>query len=180
MVGVVTGLDLATIKSGYCYGDGLTTPTAGAWTFPHVGEDLGWLACELEDVLTAHIERERPVLVNYESPILVSGRDRPIVLRKLYGMGMEVERICRRKGIECREAGLRKIKKELAGFSGAGKTDMVFAAERIGVQLPATLAAGREDAADATGAWLLAMRDHDKTISAQWDRRLYAARGALI
>lgn len=176
----VLALDLATIRCGWCVGDGATVPAAGCWVFPHVGDDLGALAVAYEDHLIQAIEMHRPELVVYEAPILVASRDRLIVIRKLYGLGWETERVCTRRGIVCREAGLRRIKKELAGFSGAAKDDMVFAARKIGVTLPGTKAAGQEDAADAVGGWLLGLRHLDPKLSATWDGRLWCARGGLI
>lgn len=177
---MLLGLDLATIRCGYCVGDGTEAPEADAWLFPYVGDDLGALAMAYEDHLIAIIERFRPTLVVYEAPILVSGRDKLIVIRKLYGLGWETERVCARRGIVCMEAGLRRIKKELAGFSGAEKADMVAAARRAGIALPRTKAAGMEDAADAFGCWLLGLRHADKRISSQWDQKLWSTRGTLL
>lgn len=176
----ILALDLATIRTGYCVGDGRSTPVCGAWIFPHVADDLGALALAYEDYLTAIMDAHRPDLVVYESPILVGSRDRLIVVRKLYGLGWGTELVCARRGVPCMEAGLRRIKKELAGFSGAAKDDMVAAAVKLGIALPTTKAAGREDAADSVGAWLLGLRYADRATSALWDAKLWSSRGAML
>lgn len=179
-MGSILALDLATIRCGFCVGDGLSIPMAGAWVFPHCGDDLGALGLAYENSLIATIERHKPDLVLYEAPIMVGSRDKLIVVRKLYGLGWGTELVCARYAIPCMEAGLRRIKKELAGHSGAEKADMVSAARKLGVILPATKAAGQEDAADAVGGWLLGLRYADKATSAKWDAKLYSARGALL
>jgi len=177
---MILALDLATIRCGWCVGDGSETPLAGCWIFPHVGDDLGALALDYEDRLLAAIRTYAPSLVVYESPIMVSSRDRLAVVRKLYGLGWGTELACKRLGIECREAGLRRIKKELAGFAGADKADMVFAARKLGVILPATKAQGQEDAADAVGGWMLGLRHANPRMADRWDSKLWSSRGALI
>lgn len=185
----VLGLDLATRLTGWCAGDGLSVPTAGAFELPQTGEDIG----EMLDLLDLHLaglfERTRPSVVLFEAPILPSGGRKgdkgavmgsALVRRKLMNLSGHVEFMCRRRGIEYFEDSVQGIKKELAGFAGAEKTDMVAAAQKVGVALPGTKSAGQEDAADAFGCWLLALRYADPAASANWDRVLHSSRGSLL
>lgn len=160
-------------------------PACGGWSWPHVGEDNGWLIDLLDVDLNTLIEDHRVTHLVYEAPILVvRGRrgsqrtDRLEVIRKLYGMGDHVEWVCRRRGIYCREVEIQDSKKELAGFAQAEKSDMVAAAEKIGMVLPPGKLA--EDAADAFGAWLLLLRAHSRQMSERFDKALWGARGALL
>ncbi len=70
------------------------------------------------------------------------------------------------------------MKKELAGFGSADKSDMVAAALKVGLQLPPGKAA--EDAADGFGAWLVGVRLFCREYAADWDRRLWSSRGRLL
>jgi len=189
-VGSVLSLDLATRKTGYCVGDGGSTPVADAWLFEQVGADYGRLGAALWFNLDSMALRYPDLaLVVVEAPIMTK-KDRLDTVRKLYGISFVVETWCNlysqrrvRAGgdpLPCKEAGLRQIKKELAGRSGAEKYEMVAAALKCGVALPATLDAGREDAADAFGGWLMGLRSINRTASAEWDRRLWSSRSTAI
>lgn len=191
---VVLGLDLASRLSGWCVGDGAEPPTCGGWPFPPVKDgdayDYGLLLTTLDDYLTTCHERFRFECVAYEAPILVFRRkgqdgqhhynDNLTKLRLLYPLGAFVEFWCKRRGIEVFEVSVQAIKKELGGHRHAEKADLVYAAERCGVRLPVAIAHGREDAADAFGAWLLLLRHASPARSAEWDRRLYSPRGSLL
>lgn len=133
---------------------------------------------QLDKALASHIELYRPGALVYEAPILVPNRDNLLKLRKLYNLGGHVEFVCRRRGIECSEVTVDDVKKALAGFSAAGKLDMVAAAEKIGLTLPA--GKKREDAADAFGAWLLLLRHHSRPNADRFDRALWGRRGVLL
>lgn len=193
-------LDLASRKSGYCVGRGDTLPTAGAWLWPSFDlapddpKDDSWDYGSMLDALYEDLNRlldcHEPEMVGYEEPILVSGGqnrrpgqygDKLVNLRKLYPLGPFVEWVCKRRGIRCVEVDLRSIKRELAGFAAAGKNDMIAAAEKLGIALPETKAAGREDAADAAGGWLYLLRLYgDRQLSQEWDRRLWSRRPTLL
>ena len=198
---ILSGFDLATRKSGYCVGDGLTLPACGAFLFEPFGTDenpdLGGLLDLWDRYLAAHIEAYRPDVAVYEKPILVINRkfkkwgrgdngapplddagrtDKPGRLRKIYSMGAHLEFVCFRRGIECSEVTLQSIKREVTGNAQADKDAMVAVAQRVGLKLPATLAEGREDAADAWGAWLLALRQYQPAISREWDKRIWSRR----
>lgn len=132
------------------------------------------------------IERFQPEWLVFEAPILVhksrhsQRNDRLEDVARTLAMTGHVEFVCRRRGIECRRVDIRAVKKELAGFGRADKDDMVAAAEKIGLRLPASPKRSREDAADAFGCWLLLLRARYPSLSARFDSALYGRRGALI
>lgn len=191
----ILGLDLASRITGWAMGPPEMAPLAGAWEFDDVGDDLGALLGALE----AELDRaatEQPFIdvvyppithVVYELPILVvkggnSTRytDNVERLRKLYSMGAFVEWWARKHGLIYKGVNLFRLKRELAGFSGAGKDDMIHAAEKLGVVLPATKAHGKEDAADAVANWVYGVRAYAPKFQGWLDRRLYSARGTLL
>lgn len=180
-----SGFDIASRLTGWCSGSGLTLPTAGAWSWPHVGDDLGELLDLFDQDLHGHIERFKPTSVAYEAPLLLHGRgggraDSILPLRKIYSLGAHLEWVCRSRGIECAEVDIRAVKKELAGFGTAQKSDMVFAAEKLGVALPKTKAAGIEDAADALAVWLLLLRCREPRTSVKFDQALWSSRKSVL
>jgi len=132
------------------------------------------------------IERFRPERLVFEAPILVhksrhsKRNDRLADVARTLAMTGHVEFVCFRRGIDCSAVDLREVKKELAGFGGADKDDMVAAAEKIGLRLPASPKRSREDASDAFGAWLLLLRATSSSLSARFDTALWGRRGALL
>lgn len=165
---------------GWATGSGETLPRAGAWRFIQAGDSLGAMLTYLDDALAAHIEEHRPDEIAYERPILLR-HDTVDRLRKTYSLGAHVEFVCARRGIPCSDVSIQAVKKELAGFDTAGKSDMVAAALKLGVALPATKADGREDAADALGGFLLLLRLRNRAMSSKFDAALYGGRAnALI
>lgn len=178
---MILGLDLGTSKTGWCSGEGDCVPLAGAILLPEIGGDYGTHLRCFEQGIRSIWSRGTPTAVLYESPIILR-RDlgRLPWVRGIYGMGTWLEWWCAAHGVPCYEAGLQRIKKELAGFAGAGKDDMVAAALKVGVTLPPSDAKGREDAADAFGAWLLGVRYYAPEHGPEWDRRLFSSRGALL
>ena len=175
----LAGLDLGSQLSGWCVGDGASVPVADAWVYTQVEDDLGALGAALWADLDRLHRRFGLGVVLYEAPILVPG-DKLLKLRKLYGMGVIVETWGKQNGVRVEEASVRALKKALAGYSGADKDAMVWAAEKMGVKLPDQINRGRRDAADAVAAWLIAIRYHAKHHQTRWDRVLYSARGALL
>lgn len=188
------GLDLASRLTGWCVGSGSDIPACGAWEFPAVkgddgSYDYGLLLATLDDYLTASHARFAFGAVAYEAPILVFRRrgqpddvgynDNLNKLRLLYPLGAFVEFWCLRRGIDCFEVSVQAIKREVGGHRNAEKADLIYVAQKCGLQLPAA-SAGRDDAADAFGAWLLLLREFEKTRSAEWDRRIYGSRGGLL
>lgn len=189
---MLLGLDLASRLTGWCAGDGRQVPQCGAWAFPKVDGDYGLLLCTLEDYLNAAHARFAFQALAYEAPILITrGRrgadpfqertfgDTLAKLRLLYPLGAFVEWWCRRRGVECFEVTVSDIKREVTGNRHAEKQDLIAIAEKCGLQLPSP-SQGADDAADAFGAWLLLLRAFDKTLSAEWDRRIWTPRGALL
>lgn len=189
---IIVGVDLAT-SCGVCFGSPGSVPTATAWRAPSSGEDLGafgaffWLKFnDLFARLFAETLAADRILVNYEAPVLIEKRwddekkrmtgGNPIVTtRKLQGLGVLLETLCKihpqADRIQIGECHLSTIKKELTGNGRADKGQMVLAAQRAGIDLPP----GKEafDAADAFGAWLLAVRFHAPQFQRQWDQRLH-------
>lgn len=178
------GLDLASRLSGWCCGAGEGVPEVGAWPFPQVNGDYGLLLTTLEDYLQVAFQRFGVEAVAYEAPILIArgnGRrygDKLSTLRLLYPMGAFVEWYCKRARVPCFEVSVTDIKKEVTGNSFAPKGDLVAIARKCGLQLPE--GPGAMDAADAFGAWLLLLRHYDKAVSAEWDKRIFTPKGALL
>jgi hypothetical protein len=177
----ITGLDLATRLTGVCVGDGASLPDADAWEFGQVGDDIGRLLDLYDKYLNAHIDRYAPVAIIKEGAILVIGKgrpgdrtDNPLVLQKLYSMHGHTEFVCHRRGIQCHDVTLQDIKREVTGNPMAKKPDMVAIARRVGLRLPAK---GEEDATDAWGAWLLALRSFHPDASRRWDAAVHNPRG---
>lgn len=169
---IISGFDIATLITGFCVGDGSTTPLTDVYEFPMVGDDIGKLGSLWNRYLTIHYEKYRPDAVIYEKPILTS-RDRPLVLRKIYGMGFALETFFRDRGVPCHEVTLQDIKKEITGNAMSKKPPMVAIARRVGLALPKT---GEEDATDAWGAWLLGLRSYSPEISRTWDSVIHNPR----
>lgn len=207
--GVILGLDLATRLTGYCVGNGRAHPTASAWRWPHVEDDLGMLGALVRSDLTplirghgvTHVIYEKPILVvapgadapDLDTPAVWKGRrggkqrrpgqrtDNLATIRKLYCLGGFVELVCRDLGVVCQEEDLGRVKKELTGDRHADKDRMVAAALACGIELPETLAAGQRDAADAFACWLVGVRLHTEfKVATAWDQRVYRARGGLL
>lgn len=163
---------------GFCYGTGETLPTCGAWRFEQCGDDLGEMLVKINGELSTVIYHRKVEVAAYEAPILTR-YDKLGPLRKTYSLGAHLEFVCKQANVPCFEVDLRAVKKELAGFAAADKDDMVAAAEKLGVHLPATDAAGRKDAADALGVWLLLLRSRSPRLSARFDAALWGSRGGL-
>jgi Holliday junction resolvasome RuvABC endonuclease subunit len=176
---------------GWAAGDGQANPTVGAWSYEHVGDDIGHLLDMLDRDLNGHFDEHHTDVCAYESPLLVinskrrdpkTGRiysysDKLPKIRRLYNMGGHIEFVCRRRAIPCFEVSLFDMKRELAGMATAKKPEMVAVAEKIGIALPTV---GAEDAADATAAWLLLLRKFSPALSARFDARIWGARGHLV
>lgn len=191
---IICGLDLAT-STGACYGRPDRAPKVEVVRAPVTGEDYGAFGDyyltffeRLIGRLGEQLADGETLLVNYESPILPPARwdealKRVVQLtkiqttRKLHFMGTALEAVCvrmvRERGwvIDYRECQIQAIKNELTGKRNATKTDMIFVARRLGIELPAGPEAG--DGADALGAWLLAIRHHAPEHMRLWDSKIY-------
>lgn len=177
---------------GWCSGDGTTLPTVGTWRFTQTGDNYGAVLAQLADAFHGHLIDYRPTAVVYEEPILIFNQrfkdkdgawrkrnDNLGTLRKTLPLGARIEEICFRQGIPCHETSVASVKQELAGFRTAKKSEMVVAAEKLGVSLPA--GPGSEDAADALGCWLVLLRSRNRALSAKFDAAIWGGRAnALI
>ncbi len=175
---MIFGFDMATRSTGWCAGDGSKRPTAGAFKYDWVGDDLGAL-CKAwnKDLGALEIRFGTPVVAVYETPLLVPS-DKLLPLRKIYGMGMFLEWWCQKRNVHCVEIGAKKIKKRITGDSCAKKPVVVdVVRRRLHIELPAD---GAEDAADAVGAWLTGGVDHYAKIhQPKWDAALMGGRVLL-
>ncbi len=171
------GYDIASRRIGFCAGTGAGMPEADVLEFPQVGVRLGDLGALYWQCLEAHFARFQPTAVIFEAPIK-KPTDKTLTLRKLYGLEFQLETFCKIHGVPVREATIQDVKREATGNPRAEKEDVVASAIKCGVALPD--GEGAKDAADAWGAWLICLRDHDRRLSEQWDRRIHSARGALF
>lgn len=172
---------------GWTAGDGSQLPGCGAWPFerpqPH---EIGLLIDLFDRQLNLMIDRFRPEALAFEKPILVhkskwtERNDRLEDVSRTLAMTGHVEFVCHRRGIDCYQVDLRDVKKELAGFSAADKDDMIAAALKVGLALPASPKRAREDAADAFGVWLLLLRRFSPLLSQRFDSALWGSRGLLF
>lgn len=174
--------DIAPNLTGFCGGDGKSLPVSDAWRFPPCGDDFGRLAIAMEDQVRAHVAHFDPDAVGYEAPLLLP-HDALFDLRRIYGLGMELERVCIRIGEErgrplpCAEVSHRKIKHLATGDQYAKKPAVIAAAAAAGFVLPRTMDEGRGDAADAAVGWVLLMDDIDPAAASPWIARF---RGTLL
>lgn len=183
----VAFFDLATRRSGWCVGTGEAVPAADFFEFARAPDDLGGLGLDLWKALDALHARTGFTVAAYERPILIingHGRDgvrrtdKLADIRRLYGVGMILETWCAAKGIPCGEETVGAVKKEATRDANATKDQVAAQIEKIGVTLP--LGPGRFDVADAVAGWLCGVRAWNPSVSREWDRRLFSARGALL
>lgn len=175
----VSFFDTASRLTGWTSGTGECVPECGAFKFPQVDDDLGELGWRFRQAVLLHIDRYRPSAIGYESPLLLP-HDDLLKVRKLYGLGFELETICKEKGIPPFEKDCRDLKRELTGNRHASKDDMVHVALKVGLNLPDLVVDGRRDAADSFAGWLLGIRDLNPALSRRWDSLIYGRRGGLL
>jgi hypothetical protein len=187
---IFCGLDLAT-QTGFAYGRPDTTPHCGTVRAPSSGKDLGAFASfymnyfrNLVYSLQARSVDHEEIIFCYEAPLLPE-KTTIETTRKLHGLGLLLEGIVAEAEDETPgkfkifECYLGTIKKELAGSGKAEKADMVFAARRAGISLPE--GAEAQDAADALGAWLVAIRKcGTRAEQNYWDRRVHGGFKAIL
>ncbi len=132
--------------------------------------------------MRALVGRHDPSAVGYEAPILLP-HDHLADLRRIYGLGMELERVCHRIGEErgrilpCSEISHRTIKNMATGDQFADKRKVVAAVVAAGFGLPTTDDEGRKDAADAAVGWVLLLDTIDPAAASPWIARF---RGSLL
>lgn len=180
MAHIVSFFDIAPGMTGFCSGTGETRPVCGAWRLPRSDDDFAMIGLAFEALIEAHIQTFRPTSIGYESPIL-RPTDKLSTVRKIYGLGFLLETIAGRHDIPVFEKDLRDLKREMTGRHDATKADMVEAALLCGIDLPATKAEGKEDAADAFAGWKIGIRELNPRLNERWDRILYSkGRGGLL
>lgn len=171
----VLGFDLSPELCGWGYAgaDGLF---AGAFSLLGVVQDLGGQALVLEAVADQLITRFDPAMLAYEAPILLK-HDTLLTLRNIYGLGMVLERLAATRGLPVEEVDNKRLKNFMTGDPYAKKLQVVAAAQRLGVVLPAKDSEGRRDAADGLGCALLALSVSDPAAASPWLAKL---RGGLL
>jgi Holliday junction resolvasome RuvABC endonuclease subunit len=175
---MLAALDTGPTRTGFCAGDGSQIPTVGVWDFEEYGVDYGRLGAALAERLAWLNQTYVPSRVAFEAPILVTKRDTLQWLRRRYGMDFLAETYFTQKGIDVREADLRRVKAAVTGDHDAKKPRIVAAAKACGIQLPRGEAA--KDAADAWAVWFYELQFFDPQAFSVWDQRVRALRGGLI
>lgn len=187
---MIIGWDLATKLNGWCAGDGSAIPIAGAFllTRREVPAELG---CDFKShVLSIH--RAYPAdFWAVEEPFFTPHDDRWTVQR-LMGLWFLLHTLAGSLGIECASVDQGEVKAEWGGFAGKIKGESsaqrrrrhkqlaVEMAERMGIVLPSSEAAGKFDAADASGVWKWGLRKSKNPRWQRWDMVVHGHRGALI
>jgi Holliday junction resolvasome RuvABC endonuclease subunit len=144
--GDILTLDVAT-NTGFCVGaSDDPNPAFGHFTIPPTGDDVGRFGIFFEDWLTALIDFRQIGIVVFEAPILPR-QTQLMTVRKLSGLALLVEMICRRRKIKCREARASSVKKFFAGTGKAKKVDTMEVCRRYGWRVKT------DDEADACALW---------------------------
>lgn len=104
------------------------TATSTGWAFGPTGGEPVWGSFELprtnDDIFTflkvfkRHVEKlvdaHKPDEIGFESPIL-SSKDNPLKLRKLYGLTIKVEEVAGERELPCQEAPVNEVKAHMLG-----------------------------------------------------------------
>lgn len=112
-------LDLATVSGFAFWRPGMERPLSGTLRMPKTGEDVGWFVEDyhgkLCDLLTVH----QPELIIFEAPLLRATTSIDTA-RKLMGLALMTEFVCRQRRLKYREANNASIRKH---FIGCGRGD---------------------------------------------------------
>lgn len=92
---------------------------SGWHRLPKTGQDVGWFLDAYHDWLTAMLDVHGPALVVFEAPFITE-RTHQETARKLMGLAVHTEFVCRRRGLEYREANNATVRKH---FIGKGRGD---------------------------------------------------------
>jgi Holliday junction resolvasome RuvABC endonuclease subunit len=106
-------------------------------------------------------------------------RDTRHTLLRSYGVFFLLCTLAAKMDIPLRHFDVAEVKLEL-GSRKNDKADMIRMAIRMGVVLPKTAAAGRDDAADAAAVWKCLIRLFAKQHLEKLDRAIYSNRGGLL
>lgn len=167
---MILTLDCAT-ATGWCAGDGSTTPIVGNVNLPKGIDDpqyfdfwRRWLIQLFDDV--------KPTIVVFEAPFLHANMN-GTTARKLIGLTAVLQEVCGHLKVPVEETTPSHVKKVLTGSGKSEKPDMLRMAKKCGV------AAKTYDEADAFGIWVCAVHYHAREHQAAWDKKIYSG-GALL
>lgn len=175
---LLVGWDMAPTSNGWCAGDGASVPEAGAFQLEDVGDRFGDRGAELSTRIM-QVHRQFPATHWCAEKPLLLPTDKLDMLINIYGGFFLLATLAAKLGIHFEPVDNQQAKLEFAGRK-ATKDDTARIAERIGVSLPLTIAAGRWDAADAVAVWKVGIRLFAKEHLARWDAAIYSRRGALL
>lgn len=168
--------DQATIRCGFCIGDGRTNPNCGTFHLPGMqGGKHGQLLQAFEEHLNNLRISNDIRVIGYESPIINKRLDTVAKIRGLYSVAAFLEYFAVKHRIEVVEVSPAAVKSSLTGIHNATKDQMVAIAKRAQIPLPANKQ-DQLDAADAFGGWLLLLSLYDTKTRAKWDQRLLTGR----
>ena len=174
---IIIGWDLSTCLCGWAAGAGDRLPVAGAFELFDRAE-LGKHGVEFRSKVMTVQKRFGATHWIVESPLLTP-TDHLWTLQRIYGTSFLMFTLAELMGIECRFASYDEVKREWAGRN-ATKEDMVATAVAVGVRLPETKEGGREDAADACGAWKHGVRKFAPQHITELDSLIWGSRGGLL
>lgn len=162
----VLALDLAT-ATGYAWGEHNAVPRYGLLKLPS-GSAVGKFVSTFADWFDGFVGVEKPEWCVFEAPLMMHGPTANLdATRKLMGLAAQVEVVCYRRDVPCREANVSTVKKFWAGDGRAKKPEMVGAARARGFDV------SDHNVADALAVW--AYQVHQKFV----DQRHRWAAGAL-
>jgi len=149
-VSLILALDLGT-NTGVARGRAGAPPSeidCSTWQMPSGGgRNVGAFAAKFMTSFKAAMDGVDIVI--FEQPFIGgSGKARPDVVRRFYGMAFAIEGVCSLRGVACVEANIASLKKEFAGLAKAQKEDMILASRRRGFK------STNEHEADACACWL--------------------------
>lgn len=173
----VLAFDLSPSLCGWSFAGTDGSLVADAFQLPALGGDLGGLALALEGIVDPLIHRFDPAMLAYEAPLLLR-HDTLLDLRRIYGLGMVLELVAARAGLDIQEMDPKRIKSTVTGDAYAKKKLVADTLEaRLGVNLPSTPALGRLDAGDATGCAIIQLSILDPAAASP---HLAKLRGSLL
>lgn len=175
---MLLGFDLSPGLCGWCAGDGAEVPLAGAFALTDSKQDYGVLGAQFQSEVMALHRRFPAEAWGIERPLLIPMRDSRHTLIRNYGVFFLLCTLAAKLDIQCRHFDVSEVKLEM-GSRKLDKAGMIRMALRLGIALPKTTAAGRDDAADAAGVWKCMVRHFAKRHLSKWDTALYSNSGLL-
>ncbi|NIA72296.1 crossover junction endodeoxyribonuclease RuvC [Pelagibius litoralis] len=108
-------LDLATSTGFAFWRPGANRIASGSFRLPRTGPDVGWFVDEFEQRLSEMLGFHKPELVVFEAPLLRGGQTSIDTARKLMGLAIMTEFVCRRAGVKYLEANNASVRKHFIG-----------------------------------------------------------------